>query len=122
VHSIGRREEQDVISAVYPDDSSEFAAKSKLAAPICETPEKRAPFEKTLVAIRDIIGDLEEIYSKRIVDELAQVEDGPWAEWGKGRHNKPHQKRRLLMRREWRNRIDRTQLNAMTEGGLWTPR
>jgi hypothetical protein len=89
VHSIGRREEHDVISAVYPDDSSEFAAKSKLAAPICETPEKRARFEKTLVAIRDIIGDLEEISSKRIVDELAQVEDGPWAEWGKGRHKKP---------------------------------
>jgi hypothetical protein len=60
VHSIGRREEHDVISAVYPDDSSEFAAKSKLAAPICETPEKRARFEKTLVAIRDIIGDLQE--------------------------------------------------------------
>jgi hypothetical protein len=40
------------------------------------------------VAIRDIIGDLEEISSKRIVDELAQVEDGPWAEWGKGRHKK----------------------------------
>jgi hypothetical protein len=89
VHSIGRREEHDVISAVYPDDSSEFAAKSKLAAPICETPEKRARFERTLATIRDIIGDLEEISSKRIVDELAQVEDGPWAEWGKGRHKKP---------------------------------
>jgi hypothetical protein len=63
--------------------------KSKLAAPICETLEKRARFERTLATIRDIIGDLEEISSKRIVDELAQVEDGPWAEWGKGRHKKP---------------------------------
>jgi len=61
----------------------------RLAAPICETPEKRARFEKTLVAIRDIIRDLEEISSKRIVDELAQVEDGPWVKWGKGRHKKP---------------------------------
>ena len=45
---------------------------------IHETPEQRALFERTLAAIRNIIGELQEISSKRIVDELARIEDGPW--------------------------------------------
>jgi hypothetical protein len=76
------------VSAVRPDDSSVSAPKVK-PAPIHEPPEERSLFEGTLAAIRDMIGDLEEISSKRIVDELARIEGGPWAEWGKGRHRKP---------------------------------
>jgi hypothetical protein len=45
---------------------------------IHEPLEQRALFEKTLAAIRDIIGDLEEISSKRLVDELARIEGSPW--------------------------------------------
>jgi hypothetical protein len=31
------------------------------------------------------MGGLEEISSKRLADELALIEGGPWAEWGDGR-------------------------------------
>jgi hypothetical protein len=81
-------EDYNAVSAVHPDDSSVSASKVK-PAPIHGPPEQRALFEKTLAAIRDIIGDLEESSSKRIVDELARIGGGPWAEWGKGRLKKP---------------------------------
>jgi hypothetical protein len=87
LNSIGFSEDDAPVSAVHRDDSSVSAPEVK-PVPIHET-EHRALFEKTLAAIRDIIGDLEEISSKRIVDELARVEGGPWAEWGKGKHRKP---------------------------------
>ena len=86
--SMGCSEDYDPVGVVYPDNSSVSAPEVK-PAPIHETPEERALFEKTLAAIRDIIGDLEEISSKQLVDELARIEGGPWAEWGKGRHKKP---------------------------------
>jgi hypothetical protein len=98
VNSIGFSEDYNAVSAVRPDDSSLSASKVK-PAPIHEPPEKRALFERTVAAIRDIIGDLEEISSKRIVDELARIEGSPWAEWRKGRHKKPitqHALARLL--------------------------
>jgi Protein of unknown function (DUF3631) len=57
-------------------------------APIHETPEEQG-LERTLAAIRHIVGDLEEVSSKRLVDELARLEGGPWAEWGRGEHKKP---------------------------------
>jgi Protein of unknown function (DUF3631) len=88
LNSIGCSEDDDRVSAVYPDDSYVSAPEVK-PAPIHEPPEQRALFEKTLVAIRHIIGDLEEISSKRLGDELARIEGGPWAQWGKGRHKKP---------------------------------
>jgi hypothetical protein len=83
---IGCSEDDNPLSAVYPLDSS--ASAPEMAA-THELPEQRALFEKTLVAIRPIVGDLEEISSKRLVDELARIEGGPWAQWGKGRHKKP---------------------------------
>jgi hypothetical protein len=88
VRSTEYSEDYNLVGAVYPDDSSVSAPEVK-RAPIYETPEQRALFEKTLAAILQIFGDLEEISSKRLVDELAQIEGGPWAEWGKGRHKKP---------------------------------
>jgi hypothetical protein len=88
VRSMECSEDYNPVSAVHPGDSSVSAPKVK-PAKIHEPPEQRALFEKTLAAIRDIMGDLEEISSKRIVDELARIEGGPWAEWGKGKHRKP---------------------------------
>jgi hypothetical protein len=35
-----------------------------------------------------IMGGLEEISSKRLACELAQIEGGPWAQWGRGREKK----------------------------------
>ena len=88
VRSMECSEDYNPVSAVHPGDSSVSAPKVK-PAKIHEPPEQRALFEKTLAAIRDITGDLEEISSKRLVDEQARIEGGPWAEWGKGRHRKP---------------------------------
>jgi Protein of unknown function (DUF3631) len=45
--------------------------------------------QKTLGAIRHILGALGEISSKRLACELARIEGGPWAEWGSGRRRKP---------------------------------
>ena len=88
VRSMERSKDCNPVSADYRDDSSVCVPEAK-PAPTHEPPEQRALFEKTLAAIRDIIGDLEESSSKRIVDELARIGGGPWAEWGKGRHRKP---------------------------------
>ena len=88
VRSMECSEDYNPVSAVHPDDSSVSAPEVK-PSPIYKTPEQRALFEKTLAAILQIFGELEEISSKRIVDELARIEGGPWAEWGKGRHKKP---------------------------------
>ena len=77
----------DPASTAYVDSS--VSVREVKPAPIYETPEQRALFEKTLAAILQIFGDLEEISSKRLVDELARIEGGPWAQWGKGRHKKP---------------------------------
>ena len=108
VHSIGCSEHDDPASAVHPDGSPEsteeqpwpvesqssgdnrsavFAApdNSQLLPPIDRTPDTQSLFRRTLAAIKDIFGDLEEITSKRIVDKLTQIEAGPWAEWGKGK-------------------------------------
>jgi hypothetical protein len=54
-----------------------------------ETPEERELLQKTLGAIRHILGALGEISSKRLACELARIEGGPWAEWGSGRRRKP---------------------------------
>ena len=53
------------------------------------SPENRELFEKTLAAIRQIMGGLGEVSSKRLTGELAQIEGGPWAEWGSGKRRKP---------------------------------
>ena len=98
VRSMECGEGYNPVSADYRDDSSVCVPGVKPGA-IHETPEQRALFERTLAAIRNIIGELQEISSKRIVDELARIEGGPWAEWGKGRHKKPitqHALARLL--------------------------
>ena len=87
VHSMECSKDYDPASTAYVDSS--VSVPEVKPAPIYETPEQRALFEKTLAAIRDITGDLEEISSKRLVDELARIEGGPWVEWGKGRHRKP---------------------------------
>jgi hypothetical protein len=70
---------------IAPDDSSGSAARSMPAAPTYLTPEERALFEKTRAAIRQIMGSLAEVSSKRLSEELARIEGGPWAQWGKGR-------------------------------------
>src|SRR5262249_51973890 len=67
VDSVERGDDHTPIDAVCHDDGS--AAAAKMAAPTYEMPEKRLIFVKTRV----------------IVDELARIEGGPWAEWGKGR-------------------------------------
>src|SRR6516225_5939960 len=87
VRSMECGEGYNPLSADYRDDSSVCVPEVKPGA-IHETPEQRALFERTLAAIRNIIGELQEISSKRIVDELARIGGGPWAEWGKGRHKK----------------------------------
>ena len=78
------------------DSSRRPEAKPELALPIYETAEDRALFEKTLAAIPGIMGGLEEISSKRLTDELARIEGGPWAEWGRGRKKKPITQRALV--------------------------
>jgi hypothetical protein len=93
-NSIGYSEHDDPVSAVCPHDSSVSAPEVK-PAPIHETPEQRALFEKTLAAIRHIVGDLEQISSKQLVDELVRIEGGPWAQWGHGKNKKPITQRAL---------------------------
>jgi hypothetical protein len=88
VHSMECSEDYNPVSADYRDDSSVSVAEVK-PVPIHEPPEQRALLAKTLAAILQIFGDLKEISSKRLVDELARIEAGPWSEWGKGRHKKP---------------------------------
>ena len=39
--------------------------------------------------MREVVGDLKEISSKRLTEKLAEVKGGPWAEWGEGRRKKP---------------------------------
>ena len=63
--------------------------KAKQNAPIYGSPEKRELFEKTLAAMRQIMGGLEEISSRQLTDELARIEGAPWSEWGDGRRRKP---------------------------------
>jgi Protein of unknown function (DUF3631) len=87
LNSVWCSEDDDPVGAVHPDDGSVSGPEVE-PAPIHEPPEQRALFEKTLVAIRHIVGDLEEISSKRLVDELARIEGGPWAQ-GKGSRKKP---------------------------------
>jgi Protein of unknown function (DUF3631) len=87
-------EDDNSISAVYPDDGF-VSAPTVRPVPIYETPEKQALFERTLAAIRLIFGGLEEISSKRLVDELARIEGGPWAQWGHGKNKKPITQRAL---------------------------
>jgi hypothetical protein len=84
-----RAEDVEPISAVQPDNGSKSKAEAKQDAPIYESPEKRELFEKTLAAIRQIMGGLEEISSRRLTDELTRIEGGPWSEWGDGRCRKP---------------------------------
>jgi hypothetical protein len=42
-------------------------------------------FEQTVQAINGIIGERDEITSREMTDRLVEIEDGPWAEWGKDR-------------------------------------
>ena len=53
--------------------------------PIDRTPDTQSLFRADARSHQGYLGDLEEITSKRIVDELTQIEAGPWAEWGKGK-------------------------------------
>jgi hypothetical protein len=86
VDSVEHGDDHTPIDAVRHDDGSSSSAAAKMAAPMYLTPEERALFEKTHAAIRQIMGSLVEVSSKRLVDELARIEGGPWAEWGKGRN------------------------------------
>jgi hypothetical protein len=72
----------DPVGARQPS-RSKSKLEAKQAIPIYESPEERALFEKTLAAIWQIMGGLEEIPSKRLTDELARIERGPWAAWGR---------------------------------------
>ena len=76
-------------SALSNGTTTKSKAEAKQDAPIYSSPENRELFEKTLAAIRQIMGGLEEISSKRLTDELIRIEGGPWAEWGAGRRKKP---------------------------------
>ena len=87
--SVWSAEDVEPISAVQPDNGSKSKAEAKQDAPIYESPENRELFEKTLAAIRQIMGGLGEVSSKRLTGELAQIEGGPWAEWGSGKRRKP---------------------------------
>jgi hypothetical protein len=87
-NSVGSTEASDPVSAVHPDDSSKCKSEPKQAR-INATPEEREFLQKTLGAIRHILGELGEIPSKRLACELAQIEGGPWAQWGRGRERKP---------------------------------
>jgi hypothetical protein len=89
VDSVWSAEDVEPISAVQPDNGSKSKAEAKQDAPIHESPENRELFEKTLAAIRQIMGGLGEVSSKRLTGELAQIEGGPWAEWGSGKRRKP---------------------------------
>jgi hypothetical protein len=85
VDSVERGDDHTPIDAVRHDDGFSSAPAAKMAAPTYLTPEERALFEKTHGVIRQIMGSLVEVSSKRLVDELARIEGGPWAEWGKRR-------------------------------------
>jgi Protein of unknown function (DUF3631) len=89
VDNVWRAEDVEPISAVQPDNGSKSKGEAKQDAPIYESPEKRELFEKTLAAIRQIMGGLEEISSRQLTDELTRIEGGPWSEWGDGRRRKP---------------------------------
>src|SRR6516225_3587854 len=78
----------DPVGASQPS-RSKSKPEAKQEIPIYESPEERELFEKTLAAIRQIVGDLKEISSKRLTEKLAEVKGGPWAEWGPGRRKKP---------------------------------
>ena len=71
------------VSAVQSNNGSKSKSEAHPEATIYESPEKRDLFEKTVVAIRQIMDGLEEIPSKRLTDELARIEGGPWAAWGR---------------------------------------
>jgi Protein of unknown function (DUF3631) len=89
VDSAWSTEDLDPVSAVQPNNGSKPKPEAKQETPVFESPEERELFEKTLAAIRQIMGGLEEISSKRLTDELIRIEGGPWAEWGAGRRKKP---------------------------------
>ena len=89
VHSVWSAEDLDPLSAVIPDNGCKSKSEAQQEAPIYELPEQRELFEKTVAAIRQIMGDLREISSKRLTDELTRIEGGPWTEWGSGRRRKP---------------------------------
>src|SRR6516165_10044037 len=76
----------DPVGASQPSKSK---SEAKQEIPIYESPEKRELFEKTLAAIREIVGDLNYINAKPLTEKLAEVKGGPWAEWGPGRRKKP---------------------------------
>jgi putative DNA primase/helicase len=57
----------------------------KAARVLSDALESRSVFEETLAAIKDMIGERDEIASKEIVDRLVQIEGGLWAECGKDR-------------------------------------
>ena len=89
VDSAWSTEDLDPVSALQPNNGSKSKPEAKQETPIFESPEKRELFEKTVAAIRQIMGGLGEISSKSLTDELARIQGGPWAEWGSGRRRKP---------------------------------
>ena len=67
----------DPVGASQPSKSK---SEAKQEIPIYESPEERELFEKTLAAIWQIMGGLEEIPSKRLTDELNEFAlCGGWA-------------------------------------------
>ena len=64
---------------VHPHRRDTLARGARAVPRPSMSPENRELFEKTLAAIRQIMGGLGEIPSKRLACELAQIEGGPWS-------------------------------------------
>jgi hypothetical protein len=62
-----------------------LARAQRAARALADAADGRSLFEETLAAIEELLGDRDEISSKDVVEHLAQVEGGPWAEWGRDR-------------------------------------
>jgi putative DNA primase/helicase len=69
----------DVAGGPWPE-RARLAAKA-----LSETLGTEEVFEQTVQAINGIIGERDEITSREMTDRLVEIEDGPWAEWGKDR-------------------------------------
>ena len=104
------------VSAVQSNNGSKSKSEAHPEATIYESPEKRDLFEKTVVAIRQILDGLEELPSKRLTDELARIEGGPWAAWG--RDKKPITQNALarLLRRHNVSPVDVGAAHARRKG------
>jgi putative DNA primase/helicase len=61
------------------------ARAQRAARALADAAGAQSAFEETLAVIKALLGECDEIGSKDIVEHLAKIEDGPWAEWGRDR-------------------------------------